>query len=415
MILDKKRIINEILDDFIITKNEKVANDKIKQLLINETAGSCRLYKYCDINLHTIDSLLNNTLWCSKPSDFNDPFECSFSINYSSLFNELTRNEMDLIEKYFVMVINYKDKKIKKENLSRNDKTIVNRIIHNNKINKFLDARFDDEASAKEYVFDNIDIVIEFIEILLSNKGIKAILQKTKEYIPEIKANINDKGRYIFNEHFNNKKEITSKYGIDEEGDEIKNTSLILKYLKPEESKNIEISETRINSLVKTIRDMMNECFKIGCLTTKNDNKLMWSHYANSHAGICIEYDFSNVIASVPILPVIYDDKKPDMFWPRKEKEPSQEDKKKLLFALITKDEIWSYENEWRILLGKNDNNKYFMPKISCIYLGTKCSEENKRIIINTVKDKNIPIRQMKLDRGEYKLYSESMRYNDIL
>ncbi len=34
------------------------------------------LYTYCKIDSYTIDGLLNNYLWFSKPKDFNDPYDC---------------------------------------------------------------------------------------------------------------------------------------------------------------------------------------------------------------------------------------------------------------------------------------------------------------------------------------------------
>lgn len=39
--------------------------------LINST-----LYTYCKINDNTIDGILNNYLWFTKPKDFNDPYDC---------------------------------------------------------------------------------------------------------------------------------------------------------------------------------------------------------------------------------------------------------------------------------------------------------------------------------------------------
>ena len=38
------------------------------------------LYKYRPLNQHTVDSIFNNFLYFSKPSSFNDPFDCRFSV-----------------------------------------------------------------------------------------------------------------------------------------------------------------------------------------------------------------------------------------------------------------------------------------------------------------------------------------------
>lgn len=47
------------------------------------------------------------------------------------------------------------------------------------------------------------------------------------------------------------------------------------------------------------------------CMTETYDNILMWSHYANSHKGICIEYDVKKLLTqknafNYYIYPVIY-------------------------------------------------------------------------------------------------------------
>ena len=38
------------------------------------------------------------------------------------------------------------------------------------------------------------------------------------------------------------------------------------------------------------------EQFGISCFTTKHDNFLMWSHYADNHRGVCLEFDFSKEV-----------------------------------------------------------------------------------------------------------------------
>lgn len=50
--------------------------------------------------------------------------------------------------------------------------------------------------------------------------------------------------------------------------------------------------------------------FFINCLAGTNMDKLMWSHYAGKHTGICVEYDFIKVNTHINdfLYPVIYAD-----------------------------------------------------------------------------------------------------------
>ena len=36
----------------------------------------------------------------------------------------------------------------------------------------------------------------------------------------------------------------------------------------------------------------------IACFTESNDNSAMWGHYADSHRGFCIEYDFQKILTA---------------------------------------------------------------------------------------------------------------------
>ena len=77
------------------------------------------------------------------------------------------------------------------------------------------------------------------------------------------------------------------------------------------------------------------------CVTAKPTNLLMWAHYADSHKGICLEFDgATDVLAQaqrvtysaerIPINP--YLDTNNEM----------------LVKGLLTKSDHWSYEDEWR-------------------------------------------------------------------
>jgi hypothetical protein len=103
---------------------------------------------------------------------------------------------------------------------------------------------------------------------------------------------------------------------------------------------NIEMSAATIQMLHN---QFIREQVGVFCVSTKRDNLLMWAHYADSHRGICLEFDgLSNLMAHahkvtysverVPINP--FDDSDAAMM-----------DK-----SLLTKSDHWSYEAEWRLI-----------------------------------------------------------------
>lgn len=78
-------------------------------------------------------------------------------------------------------------------------------------------------------------------------------------------------------------------------------------------------------------------------LATCWKNHLMWSHYANHHKGICIEFSSSVDVFRVA-LPITYVKELPVIL------RPSDSTDELLRKALLTKAECWAYEQEWRVI-----------------------------------------------------------------
>ena len=116
--------------------------------------------------------------------------------------------------------------------------------------------------------------------------------------------------------------------------------------------------------------DSLKDLAYITCLTENNDNILMWSHYADSHRGICIEYDVRRIVKDPyqiirHLFPVIYCkqriirrdidslvknhsdlNKAIDECYFYENEEPLDD----LIPLFLIKGDMWQYENEWRIV-----------------------------------------------------------------
>ena len=145
----------------------------------------------------------------------------------------------------------------------------------------------------------------------------------------------------------------------------------------------------------------------------------MWSHYADGHKGFCIEYDFSKeceAIKDILVLPVVYSKERIKFPWNVAFADDQNNPKVKLegayatMLSLLTKDEVWKYENEWRVIvLGTSGIENIKMPPISCIYIGALCSIENKNKLIKIANSLDIPVKEMVVDRGEYTLHARTI------
>lgn len=177
----------------------------------------------------------------------------------------------------------------------------------------------------------------------------------------------------------------------------------------------------------------------ISCLSTRNDSTLMWSHYAASNTGICVEYDFNysavNPLQKNMVFPVAYS-KSPIKLNDLLDDEKGQVFKYSLdaavLCAALNKADVWKYENEWRLILVLATLNNIeserriplIAPALSSIIFGShflkpfffydfsnekECLEAQSRIenfkrLLEYIERKNIPISIMVPSVGEYQL-----------
>lgn len=132
-----------------------------------------------------------------------------------------------------------------------------------------------------------------------------------------------------------------------------------------------------------------NDCYnRVGCLAENYDNRLMWSHYGGAHQGVCIEYDMTNFStdeANCLFAPIIYTTERVKiphrLIDPNAPNHPISYNEESILReALFTKDKIWNYEKEWRIIKRGDYTNEttgymnFSMPPIRAIYLGAAIS-----------------------------------------
>ncbi|MCS0179035.1 DUF2971 domain-containing protein [Vibrio alginolyticus] len=193
--------------------------------------------------------------------------------------------------------------------------------------------------------------------------------------------------------------------------------------------------------------DKMKEFFleskKILCLAREHDNLLMWSHYADPHRGICVEYtpfsteeicslkeqgvfgDFPNdrlcIVQNARKVEYRtteqinnYLDALPDTdqeflsLHQQKIEEGSTEDFYATISSALTiKHESWAYENEYRIIHDGENRNTH-PGKITKIYIGAKASPQDKRTLSMLI-DESIELVCMDFSKTKYSLTERSL------
>jgi hypothetical protein len=125
------------------------------------------------------------------------------------------------------------------------------------------------------------------------------------------------------------------------------------------------------------------------CLSENRDDVVLWSHYADSHKGLCLGFKVSeDQPFFARALPITYSTE-----FPRIDLINDPPDIQVEAF-LLTKAEGWKYEQEWRIIDHDNGfGEKTFNKKALCeIIFGAKMSKDDKAFIYECVGDRESPV-----------------------
>jgi hypothetical protein len=117
------------------------------------------------------------------------------------------------------------------------------------------------------------------------------------------------------------------------------------------------------------------------CFAGNESNLLMWSHYSNSHKGVCLKFDALKDPAFFTFLfPVNYQSEYPNY--------NHLGDGHDILRSLIlTKSDHWQYEQEQRILKPNEVGlHQFKKPALVEIIFGCRCSEEDIKKYIELAK-----------------------------
>lgn len=138
-------------------------------------------------------------------------------------------------------------------------------------------------------------------------------------------------------------------------------------------------TNTEIEEDMMSRQNLMNQMTGVCCLTTKCDNILMWSHYADSHKGLCLRFRtqsrfypkiFTSDLYFELAFPVIYSINRPMI----NIVDPVRDNLVDELF--LTKADIWKYEEEWRLINHTDGPGIYKYPpdRLDGIILGANIS-----------------------------------------
>lgn len=170
---------------------------------------------------------------------------------------------------------------------------------------------------------------------------------------------------------------------------------------------------------------LVNE-LRVCCFSKSNESLLMWAHYADSHKGICLEYEVDEYDYKSMFFDVNYNQTLPT-FEKIRTYPPGHPSEGALHISINnegrifnTKSTDWAYEKEVRTLkFSKNSNSKgeWHKPpiKLTSIYFGLRASDDSMRRINKIMPHKeNIIFYKTSLLNNEYQISMHKLNRQEI-
>ena len=135
--------------------------------------------------------------------------------------------------------------------------------------------------------------------------------------------------------------------------------------------------------------------FSLSCI---DNDILMWSHYADSHRGFCIEYSRTpDNILGEQAEPVRYQNDLPSLSAGDVAGSGGGIDK-----LWLTKSAHWSYEEEWRVIHTEGGKAFQFPCEIKSVIFGLKMSDQNRYTIRRILENRNITFKEATKDERKF-------------
>lgn len=156
-----------------------------------------------------------------------------------------------------------------------------------------------------------------------------------------------------------------------------------------------KLPETIYKSLRADV-DKMRKKLAICCFSQVNNSSLMYSHYADKHKGLCLEFKVSGHSFYDSLLQVYYPDEFPQIRFFKRDREAMLE------AQVLKKQQEWKYEKEWRIIK-VDEPGFYKFPSefLTGIIFGLNTSDADMKLIQEMMQFKKSNMVWYKCEKAE--------------
>ncbi len=171
--------------------------------------------------------------------------------------------------------------------------------------------------------------------------------------------------------------------------------------------------EAAIIGCIPEIEDKQLNRYGCTCFSELNNHILMWSHYANSHKGMCLEFDTS-FDPFTRVFPVQYSPNFPQIN-PVKMITNFGTDViyRESVKPLLTKYECWEYEAEWRLFhVEPRKLYGYPVEALKAVYFGTQVDLADLEIVCLVLQGQCKDVRFYRAQKGKLRYEIEFVEFD---
>lgn len=155
-----------------------------------------------------------------------------------------------------------------------------------------------------------------------------------------------------------------------------------------------EFESWKRNLEKSALENLQPEIDKMGilCLSEKNADILMWSHYAAKHKGFCLQFNKAKLEAWKFCRPIDYEDK--FLTFGEFNNAFPENNEELIYLLLLRKAKRWIYESEWRIIVNPDNDNSgsqhYNFPEelLTGVIFGCQMAGDERKVIGDLLKNR---------------------------
>ncbi|SOD99792.1 DUF2971 domain-containing protein [Spirosoma fluviale] len=150
--------------------------------------------------------------------------------------------------------------------------------------------------------------------------------------------------------------------------------------------------------------------FGICCFAGNKDNFLMWSHYADSHKGVCLGFDYEMLTKQFTQFDNVEYNNEPYFF-------DITDISKSISNAILRKSADWRYEEEVRFLMERSKTCAFDIGALREINFGLKCPARSIVNIIhltNKLEYFNCTFNKANIAQSKYEVMFEKVNFEEL-